>query len=735
MQDLSRDRKGDSTMKKEDIDIDATRRFLSLFEEDKHMFHLLPESQKAKADRLPVKTLFGSFGELAEILYEYNLRGYAVCFLPNKTDGKGIKSENIQAIRSLFIDEDTNRNLDYALRPSVIVKTARGQHAYWLIDPASGENQNFSEYQRALIEHYKTDPSIKNINRAMRLPGFLHMKNDPMPVELLECSMQKYKLSEVIEAHKKKIDFDSFAAKMPTQNGPENRYGGRNNTALLLTREALATGQTPGQIKRHLHNYAQSSGLDPHEIEGMTERQLSEHQRQPFVSFFHENKEVETARRFLDNLPGRMISHKGEFYLFKESCYNRMDLIEMEDTVVSFFHENRKKVSKSSVANFILNLRSIIKIASSINFGESISGKRVAPLPFKNGYIDLESNAYILNDVSDDLFITGVHPVNYDPETDCPEFLHFLNFVLPCKKTQLFIQEWFGYNLTYDTTQQKFVILIGEGANGKSVLLTILKAMLGKCHFSTVSLQSFSDPKLRELIHTYGKKANIDEEIGAVDSSDEARLKAFVGGAEVTIDQKYKHSLEIKPTAKLIYAANTVPRMADKSNGLWRRLVIIKFLKTIPEEHQDKRYATQEYWQKELPGILNWSIEGLKRLRKNGCFTIPSGTNEIINHHKDNSNPVRLFFSEKCLYEEEALISNSELYDSYKAYCDEGGYRPMNKANFLTEVERFYPTAIRLNNPTKIGTERTRGWRNIRLIGKLDLHTGTQDTAISFKDL
>src|SRR5262249_19280874 len=137
------------------------------------------------------------------------------------------------------------------------------------------------------------------------------------------------------------------------------------------------------------------------------------------------------------------------------------------------------------------------------------------------------------------------------------------------------LQEWFGCCLLFDTTHQSFLVLEGEGSNGKSVVCAVLAALLGTDNVSHVPLENFG--QRFALTQTLGKLANIASEVGEIDKAAEGTLKAFTSGDRMTFDRKGIAPVEAMPTARLVLATNNRPRFTDRSGGLWRRMLLMPF--------------------------------------------------------------------------------------------------------------------------------------------------------------
>lgn len=171
------------------VDLAQARRFLESLGSSaasRETWQVIPERPGASA--LAARVLIGSFDELAPKLVEANQSGAGIFLTINATDGRGRLSSNVVALRALFVDCDGPPRRPWALPPSIVVRTARGLHAYWLLAP--GESlERFRGAQEALAAFYGSDPKVKDLPRVMRVPGFLHLKGVPVLVRLEEAAV------------------------------------------------------------------------------------------------------------------------------------------------------------------------------------------------------------------------------------------------------------------------------------------------------------------------------------------------------------------------------------------------------------------------------------------------------------------------------------------------------------------------------------------------------------------
>ena len=269
-------------------------------------------------------------------------------------------------------------------------------------------------------------------------------------------------------------------------------------------------------------------------------------------------------------------------------------------------------------------------------------------------------------------------------------------------ETIAFMQEWFGYCLVIDTSRQKFLMLEGPGANGKSVLLAILEGLVGRENCSSVSLEEFGERFA--LSATIGKLVNIVSEVGDVNRLPEGRLKAFVVGDPLTLDRKYRDALNVKPTARLVFATNKLPKFADKTNGIWRRVIIVPATVVIPPDRQDT--GLTEKLRAELPGIFNWAVEGLVRLRRQDRFTEPSIVIKAVQSHRQSCDPIGDFLRSYLREDPTGQVTSEKLYGLYAAWCEEHDLRPDSESALGKAVKQVFPTVER----KKRGPRRQRYW-------------------------
>src|SRR4051794_20535085 len=201
-------------------------------------------------------------------------------------------------------------------------------------------------------------------------------------------------------------------------------------------------------------------------------------------------------------------------------------------------------------------------------------------------------------------------------------------------------------------------------------------AMLGEDNVSTVPLEDFG--KRFATAQTLGKLVNICPEVGELDRTAEGTLKAFVGGDRMTFERKGKDAFTARPTARLVLSTNNVPRFSDKSEGVWRRLLLLPFTRQVPVGERVAGMEKPELWLRmgEVAGILNWALEGMKRLKANSTrFVEPAACRAALQEHRVESDPCRAFLEEHYVADVQATpLKTNDLYREYRDWCEQNGF-------------------------------------------------------------
>jgi putative DNA primase/helicase len=387
-----------------------------------------------------------------------------------------------------------------------------------------------------------------------------------------------------------------------------------------------------------------------------------------------------------------------QYYVYRNGVYEAINDLEARNTVRSFMLSRYATLGNITDAEGQWRMQ-IIKPIREINSNPYI-------INLKNGLYNVLDDAFQKH--TPKYYSTVQLNVNYSPGSDCPRFKQFLNESLGQEEIPL-IQEILGYFLIPVNKAQKSFVIVGEPGAGKSkLLLTLNEVLLGQQNVSNIPWQSLNERfKTAEL---FGKLANIFADLPTKNIDDNGIFKALVGEDFLTAERKNKDPFSFQPYARLLFSCNSIPRnYGDKSEGFYRRLIIIRFSKPVPLEKQDA--GLLDKFRAEADGIFMFAVEGLKRLIANKYrFSETERTKAELQRYRVDSNSVLSFIEDSCVLEANAEISRDEIFQKYREYCNNAGLSPVSQKNFNKDVELSYPTVKR--GVDRLGKRRT--WKGVR---------------------
>jgi len=284
--------------------------------------------------------------------------------------------------------------------------------------------------------------------------------------------------------------------------------------------------------------------------------------------------------------------------------------------------------------------------------------------------------------------LTNMMDITFDPAAKCELWRQTLGEIFApdadkAEKIQL-LQEFIGYCLIPETRMHKFLWMVGGGGNGKSLILEVLNALIGKDNISHAQIERLQEKFVRAELQ--GKLVNISSEMSAQATVSDGYLKQIVAGDVVEAERKYQPSFSFKPYARLIGATNILPRLLDHSDGFFRRAMILRLNRQFTEAEQDKQRVAKLML--ELPGILNWAIEGLQRLLARTYFELPPSSKEEVENYRVNSDPVRQFADDFLVATDDRShwVLGSTLYDAYKSWNFDNGYKMLASNQFAERL-------------------------------------------------
>ena len=396
-----------------------------------------------------------------------------------------------------------------------------------------------------------------------------------------------------------------------------------------------------------------------------------------------------STEKGLKFMPGVLAEHMAEsenvfyaaetYYVYRNGVYVEMPELEAQKLI------RDKMISTETKMNQITDAEHQWRILVQKDLRELNANPFIINL--KNGLYNLQEDKLVEH--TPDYYSTVQLNASYDPKAQCPRFKQYLKEVLDADQIPL-IQEMLGYFLVPITRAQKCFVIVGEGGAGKSQLLLVLnQVLLGSENVSNVSWQALNERfKTAEL---FGKLANIFADLPTKNIDDNGIFKALVGEDYLTVEKKNKNPFSFQSKARLLFSCNTIPRnLGDKSEGFYRRLILIRFDHAVPEDIKDPNLL--EKLRNEADGIFLFALEGLRRLIGNNYkFSVTERNNRELDQYREESDNVLSFVGECCELGEGFDYGSTELYNAYKGFCDDSGVKPYSQKNFVKQLMANFP--------------------------------------------
>ena len=295
-----------------------------------------------------------------------------------------------------------------------------------------------------------------------------------------------------------------------------------------------------------------------------------------------------------------------------------------------------------------------------------------------NGTLDLATGQLRPHRRED--WITHMASVEWDPDADCPMFRDFLSEIQPDTELQVFLQNFYGYALTGDVSEQVVLVQLGLGANGKSVINNLITRILGD-YAAALPIQSLLHSKFGrggdpspDLARLPGIRLVTTSEPDTGSRFSESTIKILSGGERLIVRRLRQEFFEFVPQFTIVVSANNRPAVRGQDEGIWRRLLLLPFSVTIPREQRDRRLGDR--LMTEAPGILVWLVHGAKEWHLHG-LSIPDGVRAATEEYQADSDPLRMFLEERTVRAERGRIQAKTLY---------GAYVEWSKANHVQHI-------------------------------------------------
>lgn len=332
-------------------------------------------------------------------------------------------------------------------------------------------------------------------------------------------------------------------------------------------------------------------------------------------------------------------------------------------------------------------------------------------LNFKNCVLDTSTGETFAHKPEFGFF--NILPFAYDKDALCPTWDKFLLEICNGDKGKAqVLEEFAGYAMSGDVCWlEKALLMVGDGANGKSTFMETLGNVVGPMNRSSVPFEDLEKDTKRYLL--VNKLFNYSEETGQKALFESKNFKNLVGGGMMTIKNLYIQEYEVKNRAKFLMAANEMPMSADKSYGFLRRLLIVKFNQRFVLGSPGHDPGLKEKLNNELAGICNSLIRAYNRLKKRGRLTDLYDNDKYISVYIMETNSVAQFFSDVIQLDESRECGTGELYEEYVTYCQTNGDKAYSHNKFSRLLAREVPDLDNRRFIRREGSRVFRGYKGI----------------------
>ena len=339
------------------------------------------------------------------------------------------------------------------------------------------------------------------------------------------------------------------------------------------------------------------------------------------------------------------------------------------------------------------------------------------------GSLELDANSFLLNCNNGTLdlrtgklrphgqgdYITKLVDVDYDPAAHSPLFEAFLKKITNDDlELVAFLKRSIGYSLTASNEEQCFFIGHGSGANGKSTFLNVVEHLLGDFAMhtpvSTLMAKTGGSGIPNDLARLKGARFVTASEAEVSDRFAESLIKQLTGGDKITARYLHKEFFEFVPCCKLWLATNYPPKIKGTDHAIWRRIHLIPFDVSIPEDEQDHQLLDK--LMAELPGILSWAVAGCLEWQREG-LNPPDRVTRATREYREDMDEYADFLSDALIATKGTKVPKRDMHDAFLSWSRAKGVESLSKREFGTLLKHAGYSEIR--------SKKTRYWNDVAL--------------------
>ena len=405
----------------------------------------------------------------------------------------------------------------------------------------------------------------------------------------------------------------------------------------------------------------------------------------------------------------------GQFYEYRRGVWKAMNELLIQQEIIRAMHGNISQGKTSAVCKYLK-----ADLADNVQFNTKHN------VVFQNGTLWLDEDGSQVYDDPDN----PLHGMPKNFKKSSPEDMSTIqvsynynpnarNTVLeraarewtnrpdgaPDPEKYRLLKQMFGYILFVKNTLQKFFILKGDGANGKSTCMHCIEAILGK--ENTTSLQiSRLGSEFDPVVLKHSRVNLCYDAQSSIENAQEV-LKAIIGGDSITAAHKGVDAESFTTNAKFIVSANKFFSANDVSRGLLRRMLFIAFNNTF--EPQTGQTPLEDEIMQDLPGLFNFAYEGYKDLMTSGYFCDTDEQAALLEEFREQLSPVILFAREELYPIEDSVLNDKVVYSMYSQWCKNNGEKALGRTKFIPEIRQVIRTDGNII-PDPVRDKETKEW-------------------------
>lgn len=431
------------------------------------------------------------------------------------------------------------------------------------------------------------------------------------------------------------------------------------------------------EILKNINNHVFDEPLDDNEIETITRDEAFE-----APIFFKKNAFLfDTFARYIKN-QYHIKRINNQLHIYDEGIYT-----------ASY------RLIESKMIEIIPNLKATQR-SETLKYLEIITPNNEEPfssnyLAFRNGILNLTTKELL--QFSPEYAITNKIPWDYNPNAyDQTVDLTLNKIACNDESIRSLLEECIGYCFYRRNELSKSFILTGTGSNGKSTFLDMVRNVLGRNNYVSLDIDELSEKFSTTTM--FGKLANIGDDI-----SDEflqgkaiSQFKKIVSGNDIKAENKGQDVFFFKPSVKLLFSANEIPRVRNKGfKAIKRRLVIIPFNAEFSKDDPDYKWNIISLLTEQTATeyLIQLGLQGLERVLMNNGFTDSEAVTKQIDEFEKDNNPIIQFVDE---FGEDAILneSTSEVFTMYDSFCYKNGFSKVSQKKFSMEIKRLLECEI-----------------------------------------